>query len=140
MDLVGAYSNRSEQGQLLRTCLALSPNQAGVVRSRPRGKCNRLTEEAVFELCAEYRSGATVYELAAKFNIHRLTVSANLERSGVKRRMQSLTSAQIEDAVRLYRSGQSLSKVGEKLGCSAETVRQALIRIGEPVRRRNGNP
>ena len=134
---MGAYSNLALQSQHLRDLpkqIETSQARKPTKRLRRQKVPRRLSNEETGELCSNYLSGATVYELATKFDVHRLTVSAILERHGIPRRMQSLTSDQIEDAVNRYRSGQSLSEVGEQLSCSPETVRRALNRIGEPMR------
>jgi len=86
----------------------------------------------------DYRAGATVYELARQFGVHRHTVSELLERHAVSRRYQKLTPEQIDLACTLYERGLSLIKVGEQLGRRAETVRQALMKQGAEIRPRNG--
>ena len=85
-------------------------------------------------LIDSYKAGATVYDLARRFGIHRTTVSQHLRRSGVKMRRQGLAKDQVGTAARLYEQGQSLSKVGICLGVDAGTVRQALITRGVRMR------
>ncbi|MBU1589519.1 MAG: transposase family protein [Actinobacteria bacterium] len=46
----------------------------------------RLDENQELAVIAAYRSGFTVYEVGAKFGIHRTTVSAIMQRHGVKLR------------------------------------------------------
>jgi DNA-binding transcriptional ArsR family regulator len=77
---------------------------------RPRAK--QLTAVEVAALADGYRSGATVYELATKFSLHRNTVSQHLHRQGVAIRRQGLDDDQIDHAVQLYQSGQSLARIG----------------------------
>jgi len=50
------------------------------------------------ELVAGYKAGATVYQLAERFRIHRATVSLLLERQCVPRRNRPLSPAQIDHA------------------------------------------
>jgi len=45
-----------------------------------------------FAVVEAYRSGRTVYQVGAKFNIHRTTVSGNMQRHGVKLRQQKKRS------------------------------------------------
>jgi DNA-binding CsgD family transcriptional regulator len=83
-------------------------------------------------------AGATVYQLARQFSVHRHTVSDILERRDVSRRYRKLSPEQLDLACTLYRDGLSLIKVGEQLGRRAETVRQALMKAGVEIRSRNG--
>jgi hypothetical protein len=94
----------------------------------------RLRPPEIDELAASYLAGATVYQLAEQFRIHRTTVSLLLERKRVPRRNRPLSPAQIEQARVLYATGQSLATVGGQLGCDANTVRLALVRVGVPMR------
>jgi hypothetical protein len=38
----------------------------------------------------------------------------------------------------LYESGLSLVKVGARIGCNAETIRQTLMKAGVEIRKRGG--
>lgn len=98
----------------------------------------RLRGPEIDELVTGYQAGATVYDLAGQFGVHRNTGSASLKRQGVGLRQQPLSPTQIADATQFYRDGLSLLKVGERLGCGAECVRQALKKAGVEIRPRNG--
>jgi len=98
----------------------------------------RLRPPEIDELVAGYRVGATIYQLATEFRIHRSTVSLLLERQRIPRRNRPLSPTQIEQARVLYVTGQSLAKVGRQLGCDANTVRLALVRVGVRMRDRHG--
>jgi transposase-like protein len=98
----------------------------------------RLRGPEIDELVAGYQGGATVYELAEQFGVHRSTVSDVLERQGVARRFGPLSPAQVATASSLYEGGLSLAKVGQQLGCHATTVREALTKAGVEIRPRNG--
>ncbi len=69
----------------------------------------RLLPDQVESLVASYRQGATTYELAQEFRIHRHTVTERLERRGTPRRYRSLEPDQIQQAIALYDTGLSLS-------------------------------
>jgi DNA-binding CsgD family transcriptional regulator len=69
-----------------------------------------------------YTAGATVYELAAEFGIDRKTVARQLKVAGILLRLQSPAPAQVDEMVRLYRTGLSLAAVGAQLGFGARTV------------------
>jgi hypothetical protein len=64
----------------------------------------------VTELIKEYEQQATVKELAQRFGIHRLTVSALLKRHGIELRPIGLTDEQVADACHLYPAGRSLAR------------------------------
>lgn len=81
-----------------------------------------------------YQAGSTMHELAAQFGVHRTTVATWLRKLGIPLRRQGLYGADLVEAIRLYGEGWSLARLGERFGCDAETVRQALKRAG--VRRR----
>ncbi len=85
----------------------------GPARDQPRqiGKApklaRRLSVTDVARLAERYRSGATVYELAAEFAIHRTTVSQHLHAAGVQMRRQPFRATQVEVAFELYGEGLS---------------------------------
>jgi DNA-binding CsgD family transcriptional regulator len=95
----------------------------------------QLSPEAVRELVAGYEDGATVYELAEQFKIHRTTVSLHLQRQGVAMRRTGLSDEQIRQAAKLYEQGLSLVRLAEHMQVNAETVRQALRKHGVRMRR-----
>ena len=82
-----------------------------------------------------YKSGATIYQLATRLKILRMTVSQHLHRQGVTLRQCGLTDEQYAHAVRLYREGNSLARVGARLGFDAETNRKALREHGVHIRK-----
>jgi hypothetical protein len=57
-----------------------------VARRKPYTAVRKLRAEQVQELVEAYEAGATVYQLAERFKIHRVTVSAHLHRQGVRMR------------------------------------------------------
>jgi DNA-directed RNA polymerase specialized sigma24 family protein len=138
VDLIGAYSNQPGQGLLIRQCLELTPGRPEKPHPITRQRQLRLPHDEVQQLGVAYNSGASIRDLATSFGIHRGTVSSILDRQGIRRRSKALSAKQVTEGQDLYRSGLSLLAVSEILGCSAETVRQALMRAGEPIRRRNG--
>ncbi|MGX1770840.1 helix-turn-helix domain-containing protein [Nocardia brasiliensis] len=94
----------------------------GLTSAAPK-RMRRLSEEERTSLAADYRSGMTVYELAAKYGTDRSTVSNHLKRMGVEMRRQGLSEGQIEEAVRLYVEQRwSLVRIAGKLGVDHGTV------------------
>src|ERR1700728_1457820 len=139
VEVMGRYSNLCDQGERLRELLEMVPKGPSEPIPRTiRQTQRRLRGSEIDELVAAYQAGATVYELAARFRMHRVTVSAVLKRKGVALRAQPLSPNQIATATQFYHEGLSLLKVGERVGCGAECVRQALMKAGVEVRPRNG--
>lgn len=85
-----------------------------------------MTPAEVAGLTERYEAGATTYELAERFGVHRETISRRLKSSGARMRGQRLTPAEIDRAEQLYTAGLSLAKVGQELGCDASKVWRAL--------------
>jgi DNA-binding transcriptional ArsR family regulator len=108
------------------------------VEVRPIQVQHRLDPSQVAELVAGYQGGATIEDLAERFGVHRTTVMAHLDRSGVKRRRRGIEVASLPEAVRLYEAGWSLARVGERFGVDGETVRTAFRKAGVPIRPRRG--
>jgi transposase-like protein len=79
-------------------------------------------------LLDDYRSGATVADLVAVFEIHRTTALSHLARHGVNRRVNALklTDEQAARAVEMYYLGQSLAKVALHFGVNAATISREL--------------
>jgi len=106
-----------------RVDLSLAPH------GRPTGAPKRakwLNGTELARLVDRYSSGATVYELATEFSVDRKTISRHLKAAGIRMGLRPLTTAQVEEAIRLYTSGLSLAAVGRELGVHASTVNLAL--------------
>jgi hypothetical protein len=90
VELLGRYSNWTSWTDRLP-----ATDKTGELRresqSRARRTARRLSEGDVAELVTRYQQGATVYDLAERFTIHRTTVSGHLHRRGVRLRGLSST-------------------------------------------------
>jgi hypothetical protein len=136
---VGRYSNHADQGECLQGLIEISSSSRLKPKTRTAKQVHRrLQPDERDEMVVGYRKGLTIYELAQRFQIHRNTVSDLLERRGVPRRYQSLSSAQIGKAIKQYSAGDSLATVGRSLGCDPNTVRLALIAADVPRRDTHG--
>lgn len=93
-----------------------------------------LRPEQVDDLAAEYRDGATLGELAARFAVNRRTVAAHLVRREVPIRRGSFDRSRIHEAADLYLSGLTLVEVGVKVGAEPQAVRRALASHGIVIR------
>jgi hypothetical protein len=138
VDLLGCYSKRTMWTSRLPKPRDIAVSDQSSARRDRRPPAKQLTAVEVDALVDGYRSGATVYELAARFSIHRNTVSQHLNREGVARRRQGLGDDQVDHAVRLYRAGQSLARIGARLDVDAGTVHSALRARGVRMRDTHG--
>jgi lambda repressor-like predicted transcriptional regulator len=112
------------------------PEPAPQARQRQR----RLTAAEAVAVAQEYLAGATMRELARRFNVHRTTISSCLHQLAVPLRRQGLREDDLAELARLYQEGWSLARLGEKYDCDDETVRQFLLRHGVAMRPRRGGP
>ena len=85
-----------------------------------------------------YSTGSTIAELAGRFEIHEHTVSAHLERGGVRRRYRLLDDVAVEAASHQYAQGWSLARNGARFGVQAGTVLRAFRAAGVATRPRVG--
>jgi len=97
-----------------------------------------LPPATVTALADAYRAGATINQLAARSGAHRTTVAAHLDRQAVPRRNRGLTDEQIRDAVHLYRSGHSLTRIANRHHVDPHTIRTTLLRHGIAMRDTHG--
>lgn len=126
-ELVRLYSNLSCGGAQLRLVrFASAARRPAEGPKRPKQHHRRLSQAEVFELIAAYGEQLSIKELAQRFGIHRVTVTALLRRHGVVLRRAGLEREEIIMARRLYVQGWSLSRLGERFGVDAATVWRAL--------------
>ena len=98
----------------------------------------RLSSIEIAKIIDDYKSGQTVYELAETFGCHRVTISSQLKGNGIKLRRSSPSEEQIDQMVRLYKTGLSMKDVGGQVGMSAATVMRSLYRRGIETRDPHG--
>ncbi len=121
---VGLFSSYANELQKVHRRLSTKPvselsqeNGGDKRTTRPR-----LSDEKVSQIVAAYKTGKTVYELAAEYDCHRVTITAVLKRQGVALRRTSPTAAQIDEMIRLHEAGPSLARVGERFGMNASSA------------------
>jgi DNA-directed RNA polymerase specialized sigma24 family protein len=112
----------------------------GTVLAATVRRFRRLGIDDRAELLTSYQAGATVYEVAAKFGIHRHTVSKHLRDAGIRLRLDGITPDQIDRAVQLYTSGWSLARIAEQFGVTSTTVHKRLRERGVQMRDTQGRP
>lgn len=83
---------------------------------------------------AQYRQGATLREIAAGLGVDHQRLAELLRARGVAIRRRSPTEAEIVEMIRRYESGESLARVGNRLGFDAGTVRNHLLHSGFKAR------
>jgi hypothetical protein len=113
--------------------------QAIAPRKRPR-TAKQLNAEQKAQLVAGYQEGAKLRELGRQFGIHPGTAGLILRRSGTEMRPKGLSPEQELEAERLYSSGLSLMRVGDRLGADGETARRTMISRDVRLRDSSGRP
>jgi hypothetical protein len=137
--VLGRYSNQSDQRERLARLLKVVPRGPKTINPRtPRRVRRRLRDSEIDAIATAYQAGATLPELAAIYKAHTQTISRALERRGVPRRFRLLQGDRLEKAIQLYRQGQSLAKVGARLGVSPDAVADTFRRVGVKVRPKPG--
>jgi hypothetical protein len=136
--LIGALSHPSPQ---VKRLLELADEPPTAVTS-PRAtllsqdrSARHLTEHEIDQLVVAYQAGATVYQLAAQFHIHRTTVGKHLRAKGIDTRPAAFEPDDLQTAAELYSSGWSLAKIAGKYQVATETVRALLIEAGTEMRK-----
>ena len=109
-------------------------DQRGPVRENSAQTQTRLSASNRADLLAAYADGVPVRQLAARFKVHRGTVSEIARRAGLEPRSPTLPQSVREDAARLYAEGLTLVEVGVKLGISHNAVRSAVVACGGTLR------
>ncbi|MDV7219169.1 helix-turn-helix domain-containing protein [Streptomyces prunicolor] len=130
--------NTKAQLQYLQHVLGTLPGpDAAPTKQKPRQVrrvAKRLKDAQVQELVADYKAGATTYQLAERFGIKRQTVSSILKRNGITPRWRRLTEANVDEAQRLYAQGMSLARIADRFKVDDETVRLRLRKRGVQMR------
>jgi predicted DNA-binding protein (UPF0251 family) len=136
--LLGGYSNPDIVARLERILAGqkANPASARTVRSA-RQRQRRLSPDEVLELIRLRETDTEIEVLAEQFGIHRTTVMALLQRSGVPGRRtghQDLSTVRLAAAGQLYATGATLAAVGEQFGVSRSYLRDALPEAGFAIR------
>lgn len=150
VEVVQRYSNLdalSKFVQKLRADHLITPDGKAICRSdrspevmRPFKLDQRLDDAIRTEIINLYFSGKPSTSIAVLHGLNKNSVIKVLREAGVEIRRRSLTIEQIDDAAQLYEAGQSLAKIGTRLGVDHGTVWRALKRRGVPMRDTHGRP
>ncbi len=132
--LAGLFSNHESVqrlGMSPRKARATDIDSDGLRRSTHRAR--RMSQEEVDVLIGEFRAGATVTQLAERFDVHRTTVMAQLRRGNVPR-LGEWSPTQVSHVADRYRGGETLDEIAVTLGVDPRTVGRQLRRAGVPIR------
>jgi DNA-binding NarL/FixJ family response regulator len=132
VELLGRYSKTPP----LPTIRASGSRVAPSAKRQVHAIRKRLGPNAIEQLVADYQAGQSTIELLRIYGISKGAVISLLEHHQVNMRGQGLRAERLQEAIELYSSGLSLKAVAAQLDCSAETVRQALLRAGVTPRAR----
>ncbi|WP_157119624.1 hypothetical protein [Nocardia xishanensis] len=101
----------------------------------------RLSETDRAQIVAAYTGGASANQLASDHQLAKGGILEILRAGGAAIREQRRPSSEeIDQAIVDYGDGQSLARIGDRLGVKATTVRAALERRGIPRRDSHGRP
>ncbi len=112
----------------------------GPVAKNPAKSQTRLALERRVELVADYESGMPVRAIAAKYGVHRGTISTFALRAGASLRTPGLSDEGRARAVALYADGLTLQEVADRLAVDPKTVRNAVVTEGGSLRPRGRRP
>ncbi len=137
--LFGALSHPCREAQRLLNLgkdWSSIPKLTQTERARPRltRTARQLAAPDLDRLVTAYLDGATVYELARRFGIHRITVGKHLRARGVDTTPPGLAPDDVAAAAQLYRQRWSLARIAERYATTASTVRTRLLEAGVQMR------
>jgi hypothetical protein len=114
----------------IRKCRASRP-----VLPPPRKLSQRLPEELIEQLGADYIAGASTRKIASQYKIAKTSVIRLLEKQGIVRPRSRITDEQVSEALGLFRAGLSVKAASLKLGIATTTLVSAFRSRGLPTRR-----
>lgn len=82
-----------------------------------------------------YETGATMAALARQYDVRREAISKLLRREGIPiRQPKRMTPIQVDEAVQLYATGMSASRIADRLGFDQATIHNNLKKQGIQMR------
>lgn len=98
----------------------------------------RLTETMLDEAERWYKAGEILRLIASDLGVSRQRFAKRLRERGVRLRGEQPSPEQVLEMCRRYEQGESLARVGAKVGFNASTVRMNLLRAGVALRDPHG--
>ncbi|WP_126132971.1 hypothetical protein [Acidipropionibacterium acidipropionici] len=92
------------------------------------------TERQLTAVEARYAEGAKLRDLAPELGVSRVRLADLLRQRGVRVRNASPTPDEVKEMTRRYETGESLERIGAKLGFNGGTVRNYLLASGLALR------
>lgn len=112
---------------------------AGPASSRPLPRpVLRLTAETLDEAERRYKTGEILRVIAVDLGVSRQRLAARLRERGVRLRGEKPSAEQVREMCLRYSQGESLARVGERLGFNPSSVRAYLLRAGMALRDPHG--
>jgi hypothetical protein len=97
-------------------------------RFTPYRLSQRLDRPTCAQLVRNYQDGNATTQLTQMYGVSKASVLNLLREAGVPLRCPGLDDDQTGEAIRLYASGFSLTRVGERIGFGPTSVTNALVR------------
>jgi hypothetical protein len=134
------WSSVQAVGHALATATDGEPSltKSKVQRVKQRAE-DRLGLDGVAQLVADYRAGHSTKWLQRTYSLSQGAVLRLLDVNGVPRRQRGLTTEQVQEAIRLYGQGWSLTRIGDRFNKDHTVVRNALLRSGVRIRGGHGH-
>ena len=103
-------------------CSSTNPASFAARQARPARQF-RFSADQRQKVVQAYLDGATMASLAKTYAVGRQSISELLRREGIEpRRRPTMTVAEIDQAVQLYKQGLSLEAIGQRLGWFNTTI------------------
>ncbi|WP_422678575.1 helix-turn-helix domain-containing protein [Bifidobacterium mongoliense] len=147
MVLRRSFSNHSKAlgaliSRTLRGSRPLAARRRPTVRTDVRGPVAKNSSQSQTRLSfpnrakvvADYERGDAVKDIAARYGIHRATVTEILRRAEVPARRYGLAEQIREEAAHLYTQGMGIRDVAKRLGISYDGARAGIVAYGAVLR------
>ncbi len=99
-----------------------------------------VSDDALVLAEARYGKNETLRQIAKDIGVSRQRLASLLRERGVRLRSITPSAAEVNEMARRYAEGESLERVGTRLGYSAGTVRNHLLAEGVVMRDSHGRP
>jgi len=112
-----------------------------VERDRPRADASQhvtLTEAKLRIAEAQYHTGATFREVAAPLGIRHMRLGSLVRKRGVRMLGGFRTNAEVDSMASLDGQGDSVARIGKRLGFQPSTIRNQLLKRGISTRDTHG--
>lgn len=141
MELGGQSSKlapRLRRALMVVRTVRLRPAKGRVRACRPTRQVVQPNERQLAAAEARYAEETNLRDLALELGVSRVRLADLLRKRGVRIRNASPTPDEVTEMVRHYESGESLERIGERLGFNGGTVRNRLAARGVAMRDSHG--